>query len=190
MTTARDILDFWFADGPNAKRMIWFQMEPDFDAACRALCGAWVAPARDGALDAWVETADGALALLLLLDQMPRNIHRGTAKAFASDTKARDIARACIARGLDQQVTPTQRGFFCLPFEHAESLSDQELSVRLFTALCAEASVTNPERTMDFVHRHYDVIRRFGRFPHRNAALRRVSSVAEADYLARPGAGF
>ena len=149
-----------------------------------------MAPVRDGALNAWAETAEDALALLLLLDQMPRNIHRGTADAFASDAKARDIARACLARGLDQQVTPTQRAFFYLPFEHAENLPDQDISVRLFTALCAESSVTNPERTMDFVHRHHDVIHRFGRFPHRNAALGRVSTVAEADYLARPGAGF
>lgn len=190
MTTPQDILDFWFAEGPNTKRMLWFLVDPTFDAACRTLCGALLAPARDGTLDAWVETPDNALALLLLLDQMPRNIHRGTAEAFASDAKARDVARACIAGGQDQQVTPTQRAFFYLPFEHAEDIADQDLSVKLFTALCAEPDVTNPDRTMDFVFRHRAVIRKYGRFPHRNAALGRVSSVAEADYLARPGAGF
>jgi len=190
MTTQQEILDFWFAEGPNTKRMAWFQVNPTFDAACRKLCAALLEPARNGALDHWAETADGALALLLLLDQMPRNIHRGNAAAFAADAKARAIARAAIARGRDQQCTQAQRGFFYLPFEHAEDLADQDLSVKLFAVLAAEPDFDNPERTLDFVGRHHDVIRRFGRFPHRNAALGRISTVAEADYLARPGAGF
>ena len=190
MTTINDILNFWFADGPNTKRMVWFQVNPDFDAACRVLCAAMLAPARDNVLDHWADTADGALALMLLLDQMPRNIHRGTALAFASDEKARATARDCIGRGIDKKRTLAQRGFVYLPFEHAENLPDQDISVRLFTALCAEPGVENPERTMDFVHRHHDVIRRFGRFPHRNAALGRTSTIAEADYLTRPNAGF
>lgn len=190
MTSAREILDFWFADGPDIRRPIWFQVNADFDAACRALCGPLLAPARDGQLDAWAEAAHGALALLLLLDQMPRNLHRGTAAAYASDAKARAMARASIARGFDQQLTVAQRGFIYLPFEHAENLPDQDYSVRLFTALTADPAYAGAERTMDFVHRHRDVIHRFGRFPHRNPALGRISTVAEADYLARPGAGF
>jgi uncharacterized protein (DUF924 family) len=190
MSTPREILNFWFADGPDTRRIIWFQVNKDFDAACHALCGALLDKARDGAFDDWAETADGALALLLLLDQMPRNIHRGTALAFASDSKAREIARAAIARGHDKALTLAQRGFVYLPFEHSETLAEQDLSVRLFSALCAEPGYENPERTMDFVHRHHDVVRRFGRFPHRNGALGRISTVAEADYLARPGAGF
>ena len=190
MTTITDILDFWFADGPNTKRMIWFQVNPNFDAACRDLCGALLTPARDNTFDHWAATPDGALALMLLLDQMPRNIHRGTALAFASDEKARATARDYIARGIDRELTQVQRGFIYLPFEHAENLEDQDISVRLFTALCAGPCVENPERTIDFVHRHHDVIRRFGRFPHRNAALGRTSTIAEADYLTRPNAGF
>jgi len=190
MTIVKEILDFWFADGPNTKRMIWFQSTPDFDAACRDLCGAMLAPAREGAYDSWAETAEGALALVLVLDQMPRNIHRGTAAAFASDAKAREMARLVLERGFDQQVAQAQRTFFYLPFEHAENMADQDLSVRLLTALAREPGVVNGERTIDFAERHRDVIRRFGRFPHRNAALGRVSTVAEADYLARAGAGF
>lgn len=190
MTSAREILDFWFADGPTKRRLVWFQVNPAFDAACRGLCAALLGPARDGALDGWAASPEGALALMLLLDQMPRNIHRGTALAFASDTEARELARDCVARGVDQKLNPAQRGFIYLPFEHAENLADQETSVRLFTALAAEPGYDNPARTLDFVWRHHDVIRRFGRFPHRNGALGRVSTVAEADYLARPGAGF
>ena len=190
MITAHKILDFWFADGPNTKRLIWFQSTPEFDAQCAALCGSLLAPARAGAFDRWTATAEGTLALLLLLDQMPRNIHRGTAAAFASDPKARDVARAALARGVDRQLTQAQRAFICLPFEHAENLADQTHSVRLFSALIAEPDFPTAERTRDFVQRHYDVIARFGRFPHRNAALGRVSTIAEADYLTRPGAGF
>ena len=190
MIQPQDILDFWFADGPNTKRLIWFQCTPAFDAQCAALCGALLEPARTGAFDHWAETAEGTLALLLLLDQMPRNIHRGTADAYSSDITARKIARAAVARGVDQQLTQAQRAFIYLPFEHAEDLADQAQSVRLFTALIAELDFPTPERTRDFVQRHYDVIARFGLFPHRNAALGRVSTVAEADYLTRPGAGF
>lgn len=190
MTTAQDIRDFWFADGPNTRRLIWFQVNPAFDASCRNLCAALLAPAREGALDHWTETIEGTLALLLLLDQMPRNIHRGQAAAFASDMQARAVARAALARGVDQQLSPAQRGFIYLPFEHSEDIADQDLSVRLFTALCDEPDYSNPARTLDIVRRHREVIRQFGRFPHRNAALGRVSTVAEADYLARPGAGF
>ena len=190
MTSPQEILDFWFVDGPDTKRMIWFQVNRDFDAACRHLCADMLGPARQGALDSWAASAQGALALMLLLDQMPRNIHRGTALAFASDEKARALARDCCARGIDSELNLTQRGFMYLPFEHAENLPDQDLSVRLFTALAREPGFDNLARTLDFVQRHQYVIHRFGRFPHRNAALGRVSTVAEADYLARPGAGF
>jgi len=190
MRSHGEILDFWFADGPNVKRPIWFQSTPAFDAACLALCGAMLATARDGAYDAWADTAEGALALLLVLDQMPRNIHRGTAAAFASDAKARQMAQLVVERGQDQQVHPVQRSFLYLPFEHSEDLADQETSMRLFTALAAAPGYPNGDVTLDYAGRHLDVIRRFGRFPHRNAALGRISTVAEADYLARAGAGF
>ncbi len=190
MTIRRDILDFWFSEGPDVRRPIWFQVNADFDVACRALCSHLLDEARDGALDHWAETPDGALALLLLLDQMPRNIHRGTARAFASDAKARAVTHAAIARGIDRRLTIAQRGFVYLPFEHSEDLADQDRAVALFAALTSDPAYDGAERTMDFVYRHHDVIRRFGRFPHRNATLGRISTVAEADYLARPGAGF
>ncbi len=123
---------------------------------------------------------------MILLDQISRNLFRGSAEAFAADAKARAIARDMIARGLDQALAPVERMFVYLPFEHSEDLADQELSVRLFAALDA----TLGEDVLDYAVRHRDVIQRFGRFPHRNAALGRVNTAAEAAYLAQSTAGF
>jgi uncharacterized protein (DUF924 family) len=190
MTHATEILQFWFAgdpatDRPATQRKVWFEKDAAFDLAC-----ADFAAARDlakaGALDAWAETPQGGLALLILLDQFSRNLHRGSAEAFASDAKARAIARAMLARGFDQALTPVERMFVYLPFEHSEDLADQDLSVRLFAALDAAAG----GEVHDYAVRHRDVVRRFGRFPHRNAALGRANTAAEAAYLAEPDAGF
>jgi uncharacterized protein (DUF924 family) len=180
-----DVLSFWFAGDPTLAREIWFQTDAGFDAACTDLAAAREA-AKAGALDAWADTPRGALALLILLDQLSRNLHRGSAEAFAADPKARAVAREMVARGFDRALTPVERGFVYLPFEHSESLADQDESVRLFTALQAEAGGD----VLEYAIRHRDVIRRFGRFPHRNAALGRASTAAEVAYLAEPGAGF
>ena len=142
--------------------------------------------AKQGALDDWADTPHGGLALLILLDQLSRNLHRGTAEAFAADAKARAIARDMIARGFDQALTPVERMFVYLPFQHSEDLADQDASVRLFEALRA----TLDDQTCDYALRHRDVIRRFGRFPHRNAALGRTNTPDEDAYLAEPDAGF
>ncbi len=128
------------------------------------------------------------LAEILLLDQFTRNIFRGQPRAFAGDARALALAQALVASGADQALTTIERWFAYLPFEHAESLPLQDESVRLFTALAAE-----DERladALDYAQRHRDVIRRFGRFPHRNAVLGRPSTADERDYLAQPGAGF
>jgi len=185
MTTAQDVLDFWFADGPETRRTAWFQKDAAFDAACEQFRSARD-QARDGAFDAWTATPKGTLALLVLLDQLSRNLYRGSAEAFAADAKALAIARAAVARGFDQVLHPVERLFIYLPFEHAEDLAMQDESVRLFESVGAELG----ELTIDYAHRHRDVIRRFGRFPHRNAALGRVNTPAEDEYLAQPGAGF
>jgi len=187
----RDILDFWFGTPGTAEcegpRLIWFRSSKEFDAACQERFAAAAARARDGALDHWAETADSALALVLLLDQMPRNIHRGTALAFASDEKARAAARHAIAQGFDRTLRSHRRQFFYLPFEHSEDLADQEQGLRLFAGL-PEGEFR--ERALGHAERHRVVIARFGRFPHRNRALGRVSTPEEEEFLASPAAPF
>ncbi len=187
----KEILDFWFAEGPDQFRQAWFTKDAAFDAEIAARFGALVAPAREGALDAWADTPEGALALLILLDQFPRNLFRGTPDAFASDPHAEALARRVVVKQrLDLQLTPTQRVFLYLPFEHAESLAAQDLSVALFEGLRDEPAHAAPGGTIAYAWAHRAVVARFGRFPHRNAVLGRVSTAAELAYLAQPGAGF
>ena len=185
MTTPADVLDFWFDGDPTASRPVWFQKDDAFDAACARFSAARDA-AKAGAYDAWTATPHGTLALLILLDQLSRNLHRGSAEAFAADPKALTIARAAVARGDDLALHPSERRFIYLPFEHAEDLPTQDESVRLFETLGEALGAL----TVDYAHRHRDVIRQFGRFPHRNAALGRTNTPEEEVYLAQPGAGF
>ncbi|HME23664.1 MAG TPA: DUF924 family protein [Acetobacteraceae bacterium] len=183
--TPDDVLEFWFAGDPTAFRKLWFKSNTEFDTACTrfadALCGA-----KAGVLDHWTATPRGTLALIILLDQFSRNLHRGSPDAFAADAKARGIARSAVAKGFDQVFGPVERMFIYLPFEHSEDLADQDEAVRLFATL----RQTLGEDSVRYTERHRDVIRRFGRFPHRNAALGRVSSSDELAYLAQPDAGF
>lgn len=189
--TPGEVLGFWFEGDPRAFRTKWFRRDDAFDAAIRGRFGALAEAAREGAHDAWAETPEGALALLLALDQFPRNLHRGTARAFASDARALAVARrAVLGRRVDLALAPTQRVFLYLPFEHAEGMAEQDLSVALFEGLRDHAPHNQPDGAVDFAWRHREVIRRFGRFPHRNAALGRGSTAAERAYLALPGAGF
>lgn len=184
------LLDFWFSEGPDTWRQAWFVKDEGFDAACRDGFGTLVVPARDGALDAWAETPEGALALLLLLDQFPRNLYRGSAEAFASDAHARAIARRVVLdRKLDLALTPLQRVFLYLPFEHSEALADQDLAVALFEGLRDVPALARPGSVIAYAWAHRAVIRRFGRFPHRNAALGRANTPEEAAWLAA-GGGF
>ncbi len=189
-TDAEKVLSFWFAEGPDTFRLAWFERNDAFDETCRTAFGDLVVPAREGALDGWAETPEGALALLLLLDQFPRNLFRGKPEAFASDAHARVIARkAVLARGFDLKLTTTQRVFLYLPFEHGEAMKDQNLSVALFEGLRDIPDHAKPGGTIDYAWRHWHVIRDFGRFPHRNAALGRESTAAELAWLAA-GGGF
>jgi uncharacterized protein (DUF924 family) len=190
-TTPGAVLAFWFEGDRETLRERWFTPDAAFDAAIRARFGALVAPAAAGAFDPWAATPEGALALCLLLDQFPRNLHRGTARAYACDPKAREIARAAVLRDRhDLRLTATERVFLYLPFEHSEDMADQDLSVALFEGLRDHPAHRAPGGTIDYAWRHWLVIREFGRFPHRNAALGRASTAAERAYLARPGAGF
>jgi uncharacterized protein (DUF924 family) len=181
MIDAEDVLSFWFDGDLGVERTVWFEKNAGFDAACTRFSEARDA-AKLGGLDHWAGTPRGALALIILLDQFSRNLHRGSAEAFAADPKARVIGRGAIGCGLDLSVPPAARGFFYLPFEHSEDPVDQDESVRLFGPLGEEHA--------RYAHSHRDVIRRFGRFPGRNVALGRISTAAEEVYLANPDADF
>lgn len=185
------VLQFWFGGvddaSLNARRGAWFAKDEVFDAAIRRhFLDSWQR-LHAGELAIDVEDARAALAWLIVADQFPRNLFRGAGRAFATDAKARDGARLALERGLDMQVPAVARVFFYLPFEHSEDLADQQLSVRLFTAL--EPQVPDGGY-LDYARRHHAVIVEHGRFPHRNAALGRASTAAELAYLAQPGAGF
>ena len=178
----QDILHFWFVESQPAQ---WFQRNDDFDALIRDRFLSTVNMAREGLCDGWADQAEGALALCLVLDQFPRNIFRGQAAAFASDEKALEVAIGAIAKGFDRIFLPARRRFFYLPYGHSEHMEHQDRALALFLAMRDEDPVA-----YEYALRHRDVIERFGRFPHRNAALGRTSTPDELLYLSQPGAGF
>ncbi|MCM2397774.1 DUF924 domain-containing protein [Rhizobium sp. S95] len=176
MTTPGDILAFWTAAGPEK----WFAKDDAFDAFIQS---DYLAPhfaASRGEYVAWEETAEGALALLILLDQFPRNLFRSSGHAFATDGLARAVARRALDRGFGEIVDQSLAIFFYLPFEHSEDPADQELSVSLFTQ---HFELTNDQLVMNYALEHRDIIAHFGRFPHRNAALGRETTPEEQAYL-------
>ena len=178
MSDPNDVIAFWREAGPQK----WFNGGEVFDAQCRSsLLDAHHAAARREHED-WMQTADGALALLVLLDQIPRNIFRGSGHAFATDPLALYYARRAIEAGFDREVDPDLRAFMYLPFEHSEDIADQRRAVALFTPL------GNAEYTK-YAHAHLDVIEKFGRFPHRNRALGRINTPEEQAWL-EAGGGF
>lgn len=188
---ATALVDFWFgpprSPGRFQQREVWFKSDPGFDAALRERFGILQGRAAAGECADWALEAEPCLALILLLDQLPRNLFRGTAQAFACDTLAREMARGALKRGFDRSLPATWRQFIYLPFEHSEDLADQELSVTLFTALARDPTLAG---TLDFARRHHAIIARFGRFPHRNAALGRVSTAEEEAFLKEPNSSF
>lgn len=175
-----ELLRFWFV---TAGRERWFATDAAFDREIEARFAGLVPEAAAGRLDAWRGDARGALALCLILDQLPRNLWRGTARAFATDAQALQVARDAIAAGFDHGLPPEERLFFYLPFEHSEAMADQDRSVEL-------AANLGDAEWLDYAHRHRAVIRRFGRFPHRNTALGRESTPAELAFLKEPGSSF
>tara|TARA_R110002096_G_scaffold2922_6_gene14810 strand:+ start:5532 stop:6143 length:612 start_codon:yes stop_codon:yes gene_type:complete len=187
-----EIVEFWFghdSDDPEQlqhRYELWFRADPAFDAIVRERFGAAVADAAAGKLADWSGTARGTLALIVLLDQFPRNIHRGTADAFACDPLALAYCHSGLARGFDVELKPVERSFFYLPLEHAESIAEQTASVAAFTRLVDEAPAAFRRfagTNLDYAVEHYELIERFGRFPHRNAVLGRHSSAAERTFL-------
>jgi uncharacterized protein (DUF924 family) len=186
-----EILDFWFgAPGSpvyGSVRDEWFRKDPAFDATVAERFGALVAQALNGADAAVPATPRGTLARVLLLDQFTRNIHRDTPAAFAGDTVALALAEQAVADGQDRDLIAVERYFLYMPFEHAESPAAQARSIELFTRLRDETGLSDPLRWAEM---HARVIRRFGRYPHRNAILGRVSTPAEIAFLSEPGSRF
>jgi uncharacterized protein (DUF924 family) len=176
MIQASEIVGFWREAGYEK----WFARDEAFDAEFeRRFHQAHLAAAR-GELEAWLASAEGALALLILLDQFPRNCFRGCAHSYATDGLARSYARRAIDAGFDLQVETALRMFFYLPFEHSEAMADQERAMELFAQI-------GDDELMKYARLHRDLIARFGRFPHRNQALGRESTQEEIDYLASGG---
>ncbi len=176
-----EVLDFWFGPGMTEK---WFVKDPAFDTEVRRRLGALHEAAAAGGFGGWRNGAEGCLALIVLLDQVPRNLFRGQARAFATDAAARELTGHALARGFDAALTQDQRGFLYLPLEHSELLEDQDLSLRLTAALDE-----SPGWHL-WALPHRDIIARFGRFPHRNAALGRPSTPEEEAFLEQPNSSF
>jgi uncharacterized protein (DUF924 family) len=188
MTTASDILDFWFAPALSPEyghsRPVWFKKDPEFDRLIRDRFLTVYQQAAAGQLTAWQASAPTCLALIVLLDQFPRNLFRHTPQAFATDPQALAAAEQAIADGFDAKLLPVQRWFIYMPFEHSENLQHQERSLRLFEQL------KDLPAGADYARRHWQVIQRFGRFPHRNAILGRSSTPEELEFLTQPGSSF
>jgi len=185
------ILDFWFGEPGSSERgrarEVWFRKDAAFDDTIRARFGAVVDAAAAGGLTGWDTSDAGALALLVVCDQFPRNLFRGEARAFALDARAREVARRLVAEARDRTLSGVRRAFVYLPFEHAESLADQDEAVRLFGLLRDDPQAGG---YLEWAIKHREVIARFGRFPHRNDALGRVSTAEEIAFLAQPGSRF
>ncbi|EPX9364652.1 DUF924 family protein [Aeromonas sp. FDAARGOS 1416] len=194
------LLDLWFGDEADdvlrATRQapLWWGKSSETDALLASRFGELAEAAAKGSLAHWADTPSGRLALILLLDQLPRNIHRGTPAAFAQDPLARDLCLKGLSIGADKSLSPLEQVFFYLPLEHAESREQQARSVALFETLAAEQAGTPAQATFagfaDFARRHQVIIERFGRFPHRNDILGRTSTPEEAAFLQQPGSGF
>jgi uncharacterized protein (DUF924 family) len=173
MDGIRDVLDFWFGDDARAA---WFDASPSFDQTVRRRFGALFARAATGELRVWRTSAEGCLALCILLDQMPRNMFRGDPRAFATDDRALAVAEHALAEGFDRELASEQKQFLYLPFMHSENLANQVRALALFES---QGMAENRR----FAEEHVAIIRRFGRFPHRNAIFGRPSTEAEAEYL-------
>ncbi|CAN7655698.1 DUF924 family protein [Massilia sp. LjRoot122] len=190
---AQDVLDFWFlpegSPGHGKQRIEWFRKDEAFDAALRERFGGLIAQAVAGGLREWDEVGPrGTLARILVLDQFTRNAFRGKPESFGGDTLALLAARQLVDSGEHLALSPVERQFVYMPFEHAEDARMQEQAVTLFTELAAQHEGFG--EALDYAHRHRGVIARFGRFPHRNLILGRASNPEELAYLALPGSGF
>ena len=169
----QEVIDFWFSD---EVRKLWFNSTPEFDALLRERFLALWQQASRRELDHWQQSAAGCLALVIILDQFPLNMFRAEAQSFATEAQSREVAQLAIDQGFDQRLEVRQRAFLYLPFMHSETLADQQRGLELFDQ-------PGLEDHLRFARHHYDIIERFGRFPHRNEVLGRDSSAAEIEYL-------
>jgi uncharacterized protein (DUF924 family) len=190
-TTPEEVLAFWFGregeEGYGEFRDAWFSRDPVFDREVRDRFESVYEEAVTGGLEAWKEEAQSCLALIVVLDQFPRNMFRGDVRAYAADGLALAAARHAVERAYDRELPPFQRMFAYLPFMHSEDLEDQRFSVELFRGLSGEIG---SDYLLTYAVRHSRIIERFGRFPHRNEILDRRTTREEAEFLEEPGSSF
>jgi uncharacterized protein (DUF924 family) len=191
MTGFANVIDFWFGSAQSSvrgrARAEWFRKNPAFDAEIKARFLTCHEEAAAGRLSAWEATPYAALALVIVLDQFPRNMFRGGARAFDTDALALAVSRRLLDRGFDRVYLPVERSFAYLPFEHCEELAVQRRSLVLFGSLAPHPGY---ESVIEYARRHYEIVLRFGRFPHRNELLGRPSTAEEIEFLREPGSGF
>jgi len=195
------ILDFWFGDigegeVPNEERQkMWWAKNEYIDSLIKQQFEPELLKAASGGLNNWLNSSEGTLAVIILLDQFPRNIYRGSPEAFSFDSKTLSVSEKGIEKGYDKKLHPVKRIFFYIPFMHSEELGMQNRSVELFTSLEKEFESNEEIRAVvsnskDFAIRHMEIIKRFGRFPHRNEILGRESTTKELEFLRQPGSSF
>ena len=191
MSSPQEVLDFWFGregeEDYGEFREAWFNRDPEFDREIRDRFEPVYEQAAAGRLDHWKSEARSCLALIVVLDQFPRNMYRGDARMYAADEKAREAARHAVEHAYDRELSPYGRLFMYLPFEHSEELDDQRLSVELFRGLATEMG---SEDLLGYAVRHLEIIERFGRFPHRNEILGRRTTLEESKFLSGPDSSF
>lgn len=188
---ATEVLEFWFGASTDAnygqERLEWFRKDPAFDAQLRDRFLPLYEQVVQGQFMAWQAEPLSCLALVIILDQFSRNLFRDNPQAFAADAQALAIAQSAIDQGFDQDLLPVQRWFYYLPFEHSEDLAQQTRSLQLHEQLRHDPASAS---TIEYAYKHYEIIERFGRFPHRNAILGRPSTPAELEFLKQPGSSF
>ncbi len=199
MTDPLEVLRFWFEDcltNPESlmeRRTVWFMAVPEIDKLIAEKFGQLPDMALAGHLDHWASDTRNTLALVLVLDQFPRNIYRNTPRAYDYDNAALDLAIRLIDNGLNRYLHPIEQSFLLLPLEHSEKIENQTRSVKLYKALVKESSgayLESAKRSLDYAQRHYDIIEQFGRFPHRNTILARKSTKSELEFLETGGETF
>ena len=197
--TIENVLEFWFGEGRNAteivdeKSALWWSKDDRIDKQITRRFTATVEAVASGQLSQWLESPRGLLALIIITDQFPRNIYRNTPRAFSCDALALSFAKTCVSSGAEQHLAPIECVFAYLPFEHSEVLADQQYSVDLYQALMASVGEGETELFngyCEFARKHYEIIKHFGRFPHRNQILGRCSSDEEKVFLTQAGSSF
>lgn len=185
-----DVLDFWFNE---LEPKNWFQKSDEVDEAIRTRFEHLIEPVHAGKYSHWLEVPEGRLAAILVLDQFPRNLYRREPRSFAYDERARELVQAGLQDNVDLKLGDQQRVFFYLPLEHSEDMEDQDLSLAKFSQLVLDVLPDQKElfrRYLDYAWRHYEIVKRFGRYPHRNDILGRESSSKEKKFLTQPGSSF